>query len=280
MTEPIDPRIVRVGIEINKQIQWYESRSGQQSLRFQITGTKFANPLQNECSVIVSGLNRSSRDYLLTETSPYNKNKTPKRIIVEAGRESTGYHRLYVGDIVTAKPGPPPDVQVQLDAKTQSTQAGNIISVPGKALQSLSSIADRVARDIGVGLDFQATNKQISNYTYSGPALGQVKKLQQAGDVRAFIDDDMLYVKDLRKGLAGKMRVLSMNSGMVGLPRATEKGIEVDFLIDGETALGGTLRLESKFNKPLNGDYTIDQLKFDIDTHGDPFFYTATCTRR
>lgn len=279
MSEPIDFRRTRVGIEINGQIQWYENTFEQQSLRIRASGTKYANPLQNECQVTITGLNSQSREFLLTETSPFNKNKTPKRLIIEAGRDSTGYHQVYIGDIVSAIPSPPPDVDVQLDAKSENTQAGNIISVSGRALQKLSQIADRVARDLGIGLDFQATDKNIANYTFSGAAIKQVQKLQQAGDVRAFIDDRILYVKDLRKGLAGKMRVLNRDSGMVGLPRATEKGVEVDMLIDGETALGGTLRIDSKFNKPLNGDYSIDQLKFDIDTHGDAFFYTAISTR-
>ena len=70
-----------------------------------------------------------------------------------------------------------------------------------------------------------------------------------------------------------------MNSGLVGLPKITEKGVDVTFLIDGESALGGLLRLDSKFNKAASGDYTIDQLKFEVASHDDPFFYVATCTR-
>jgi hypothetical protein len=29
----------------------------------------------------------------------------------------------------------------------------------------------------------------------------------------------------------------------------------------------------------MNGDYVIDQLKFDLATHDDPFFYTGICSR-
>lgn len=280
MTESaVDLRRVRVGVEINGRMSWFENKPDANSIRLRISGTKYANALKNECTVTVSGLNRDSRDFLLTETSPFNQNKTPKSIVVEAGRVSTGLQRIYVGDIVTAIPSAPPDVDIQLSAQTKSSQAGNIISVSGLAMQSLSSIANRVAQEIGVGLDFQATNKQIANYVYSGGALGQVKKLQEAGGVRAFIDDEILYVKNLGSSLAGKMRVLNMNSGLVGIPKATEKGVEVDFLIDGPVSLGGSIKLDSKINKALNGLYTIDQLKFDIDTHGDAFFYKATCTR-
>ena len=45
------------------------------------------------------------RNYILTETSPFNKNKTPKKLIIEAGRVSTGTARLFVGDITASSPG-------------------------------------------------------------------------------------------------------------------------------------------------------------------------------
>lgn len=97
--------------------------------------------------------------------------------------------------------------------------------------------------------------------------------------MKAFIDDDMLYVKDQDKALSGRLRILNQKSGMVGIPKATEKGVDVTYLIDSESSLGGMLRLESKFNPALNGDYIIEQLKFDIASHDDPFFYQATCKR-
>ena len=97
--------------------------------------------------------------------------------------------------------------------------------------------------------------------------------------MRAFIDDDLLIVKDMGSVIRGAVRVLNLDSGLVGIPKATEKGLDVTFLIDRETKLGGMLRLDSRMNKALNGDYSIDQLKFDIATHEDPFFYQAQCTR-
>ncbi len=90
--------------------------------------------------------------------------------------------------------------------------------------------------------------------------------------MKAFIDDDVLYVKDRDKALSGKLRILSQKTGMIGIPKATEKGLEVSYLIDGESCLGGMLRLNSKFNPSLNGDYIIEQLKFDIASHEDAFF--------
>ena len=99
------------------------------------------------------------------------------------------------------------------------------------------------------------------------------------GDDYAIDPNDLLIVKDAGSVIRGAVRVLNLDSGLVGIPKATEKGLDVTFLIDRETKLGGMLRLDSRMNKALNGDYSIDQLKFDVASHEDSFFYQAQCTR-
>lgn len=269
----LDLRRIRVGIEVDGSAQFYEG------LRVKASGTKYANPLQNDCTVTISNLSRDTRDYLLTATSPYNDNRTPKRLILEVGRVSTGTFRLFVGDIVTADPSSPPDLDVTIRALTQNAQAGQIVSKSGQPLTTLNQMASGVANDLGLALDFQATDKNIGNYAYTGDALKQVEKLQEAGGVSAFIDDQTLVVKDAGKALSNRLRILSQDTGMIGIPKATEKGVKVQFLIDPQTALGGALRIDSKLNKALNGDYVITQLAFEVASHEDPFFYNALAVR-
>lgn len=269
----VDPRRIRIGIEVSGRINFYEG------MRVKASGTKYANPLQNECQVTIGGLSEEVRDFILSETSPYNANRSPKRLIVEAGRISTGLFRLFVGDIVSAEPNTPPDVEITIKAKTQNAQSGNIVAVSSGALSKLSGISQRVADEMNLGLDFQALDKNIANFSFSGAAIKLVNQLQETGNVRAFIDDESLIVKDYDKAASGRLKILNMNSGLVGIPKQTEKGVDVTYLIDSESVLGGMLRLESKFNKAINGEYVIDQLKFDVQSHDDPFFYIATCTR-
>ncbi|KNE28220.1 baseplate hub protein [Achromobacter spanius] len=272
----IDLRAIRIGIEVSGRTNYYSAQDG---MRIKASGTKYANATQNECSVTISNLRRETRDFLLTETSPFNQNRTPKRLVVEVGRVSTGLFKVYTGDIISAEPSSPPDVDIVLKSKTGNAANGAVVSKSAQATSKLSAIAAAIATDIGATLDFQALDKLIANYTYTGGALGQVNRLAEAGGVRAFVDDTRLIVQDFDKAVRGRVKILNMNSGMVGIPKATEKGVEVTYLIDGESVLGGTLRLDSKFNKSLNGDYKIDQLKFDVASHEDPFFYQATCSR-
>ena len=272
----IDLRAIRIGVEVSGRMNYYSAADG---MRIKASGTKYANATQNECSVSISNLRRETRDFLLTETSPFNKNRSPKRLTVEMGRISTGLFKVYEGDIISAEPSSPPDVDITLKSKTGNAANGTVVSKSAGPMSRLSAISASVATDIKAVLDFQAQDKLIANFNYTGGALGQVTRLAEAGGVRAFVDDGRLIVQDAGKAVRGRVKVLNMNSGLVGIPKATEKGIDVTYLIDGESMLGGLLRLESKFNRSLNGDYRIMQLKFDAASHEDSFFYQALCSR-
>ena len=108
----IDPRIVRVSIEVNGALKVYEG------LDIHVSGTKYGNSNQNECEVTIANLQKETRDYILTETSPFNTNKKPKKIIVEAGRVSYGPTQIFVGDITNSTVSQPPDITLKVKALT------------------------------------------------------------------------------------------------------------------------------------------------------------------
>lgn len=272
----IDLRSIRVGVEMASSMRYFRTVDG---VRVKASGTKSTNGTQNEAQITISGLKRETRDWLITETSPLIKSRKPRMATLECGRVTSGLFRVFAGDIMMAEPSSPPDVDVTLKIKTGAGANTSVVSRSTGPRGRLSEIAAMVAADLGVRLDFQASDKLVASYTYAGGVMGQVARLSEAGGVRAFLDDDRLIVQDAARPAKGRIKVLNMNSGMVGLPKVTEKGVEVQYLIDGESALGGMLRLDSKMNKAANGDYKIEQLRFDVASHEDPFFYTATCKR-
>lgn len=269
----LDPRLLRVSIEIQGQLKVLDG------LSVTASGTKVANATQNECEVKITNLDKATRDYLLTETSPFNKNRKRKQLIVEAGRVSTGYTLVFAGDITSAVGGQPPDITMTLKAATGDWSKGVIVanSLPGAA--SLSTVARRAASDLGLALDFQATDKQVSNYTFTGGALKQVDAIGQAGKVNAYVDDGRLVVKNSSAPLTGKTRILSIDAGMIGIPEFTEHGIKVKMMFDSRTVLGGGLRITSKMNPAANGDYVIFKLGFELASRDTPFYYIAEAKR-
>jgi hypothetical protein len=272
--QTIDQRIVKVSVEIGVRTHTY------QDLYISARGMKYANALQNECEITILNLNKQTRDYLLTETSPFNTNYVPKTITLEAGRQSYGTFRVYVGNVVAASVSQPPDIGITLKCLTGNFQKGNIIARNQPSQVSLSQVAKQVAKDLGTYLTFQAADKSISNFSFAGAALKQVEHLAFSGGVNVFIDDNTLVVKDQNVPLNNIVTVVNQNTGMVGIPELTEQGIRVVFLLDNRTVLGGTLRVSSVLNPAVNGDYVVYKLGFDIANRNDPFYYIAEAARR
>jgi hypothetical protein len=272
--DSIDFRILRVGIEISGEIKIFESPFG-----ITAKGSKFASATQNTCTVEIFNLSKADRNYLLTETSPFNKNRTPKKIWVEAGRVSTGTARMFTGEIVTSSPSQPPDIGLELKCQTGAFQKGNIVARSGMAKEKLSSLSKKVGQDIGTSTEFEASDKFIANYSYSGASLQQIDALAQAGNVDAFQDDETLVVKDRGKPRRNRVKIINANTGMIGSPEVTERGVKVQFLFDLDTALGGEIQLSSELNPALDGSYTIYKLDFELASRDTAWYYSAEASR-
>jgi hypothetical protein len=270
---PIDPRVIKVSIEVDGQLKIYDKHD------IKVSGTKYANKNQNECVVEISNIAKDTRNYILSETSPFNAVRKPKRIIVEVGRVGTGLQQIFIGDIVSATVSQPPDIVLTMRALTGNFQKGNIVSKSGGARIPLSALSKTVADDLGVGLRYEASEKTIGSYSYCGSAEKQIAELEKCGMIDAYLDDQTLVVKDMDKPLSNEKIVLNKNSGLIGLPETTEKGVRAVFLLENKTKLGGVVEIQSEINPAINGDYVINKLAFDASNFDLPFYWIAEGTR-
>lgn len=269
----VDQRVLRVGVEVDGQVNWYEG------LRITAKGSRAVTDTQNKCDVEIANLSRDVRNYLLTETSPFNENRTPKRLFVEAGRVSTGVAQVFAGDIVSSSPTQPPDIGLKLKAQTGAFKKGALVARSGLAKEKLSVLAQRVATDLETDLIFEADDKFIANYSFSGAMLRQVDALARAGGVDAYQDNETLVVKNRGAARRNVIKTVNSSTGMIGIPEATERGVRVKILYDLETDLGGLLRLTSQLNPALDGDYTVYKMDFDLASRDLPFYWILEASR-
>lgn len=266
MALSFDDRLLRVGVEVQNQIRWYEG------LQIAAQISKAAGPTQNDSTVRITNINKETRDYILTETTPFNENRVRKRLIVEAGRKSTGYFRLFEGDIVSVTASQPPDIMLTFKAKTGQWDKGNIVSKSNAAQTQLSVIAADAAKSMGLSLVFEATDKQIGSYYFVGAASKQVDKLAEAGGVTAYVDDGNLIVKDMGEPLRQTSHVLSLETGLIGIPEPSEQGIKCRYMLDPSSKLGGEFTLKSVMNPGLDGEYIIYKLAYEVSNRDEPFY--------
>lgn len=269
MTTQFDPRQIRIGVEVKNELQWFEG------LYIRATVTKVANAVANDATVTIVNIDKATRDYILTETTPWNFNRVRKRIVVEVGRQSYGMARIFTGDICEVTPSQPPDVAITIKAKTNAWEKGNIISKSNPERMQMKAIAQNIAQSMGLTLVFEAQDKAIRNYAFTGAASKQIEHLSELGRVNAYIDDTTLVVKDVGKSVASYTNVLSMDSGMVGIPEATEQGVRVTYLYEPTSKIGSLLEIKSVIYPGVNGKYIIYKMVYDISNRDDPFYIVA-----
>jgi len=268
----IDPRLLTAGVQIGSELVTFD-----QNFEIKARGVKFANALQNECDIEIVNMNKAHRDYLLTESSPFNSNRTPKLVTLSAGRVSTGLFSVYIGDVMTVTITQPPDIGLKLKCGTSHFKKGSVGRRSGGKVSTLSTIATGVASNLGLSLRNEAPEVNVSNYAHSGNALAEVDTLGKAGNCQCYVDDQHLILKKVNSPLSGSVLNLSENTGMIGIPELTEQGLKVKFLFDGSVKLGGAVNVTSKLNPAANGYFVIFKLGFDLTSRDVPFYYEAEC---
>lgn len=278
MVSTIDPRIVSLSITVNGRTKIYTA-SGSNPFNISATGTKYANALQNESQITISNLDKATQDYILSETTPFNLSTTPKTAVLSAGRDSYGTAKIYTGNIVSSSVTQPPDIGIVLKTLTGNFLKSKVITNSQPASATLQAIGGQVAQQLNLAFQFEATNKNISNYNFAGSSLKQVQLLNSMGNINAFIDDNTLIMKNAFIPLNGTTRILNIDSGMIGIPEFTEQGLRVTFLLDNKTVIGGGLDIKSQVYPAINGLYVIYKLGFNITSRDVPFYYIAEAAR-
>jgi hypothetical protein len=271
----IDNRVIKVSITIEGKINTFSG------LAITAQGSKYAGSTQNSCTIKIANLKKSHRDFLSTEGTPFKRLAASPRqfVILEAGRESTGVSKVFEGDIVLVTLAQPPDIWTTIKCLTTQFQKGNIISTSEPAVSKLSIICQKAANDMGLSLNFLADDKDIANYGYTGSASKQINKIAQLADVDVYVDDNILVVKNKNSPLSQGSRVISEETGMVGIPEFTDFGVNVRFLFDTKVNVGDVIRVVSKLVPAADGEYIIYKLNFDLANRAQNFYYIAE-TRR
>lgn len=275
-----DDRIVKIVFTYGNQTAVIDTSQDPSNPPFiSASGAKFVDVTQNECTLAVGNLSRDLRNALATNLTPFDYNQQRKSMQVWAGRVSTGMFLRYQGDIISAVPSQPPDIIMSIRSKTMQFFKNDIVAQSYAVTAPLSQIASDTAKSLGVNLRFEASERNISNYAYSGSATGQVQRLGALGPIDAYVDDGTLVCKNKGVALNDASHVLSQDTGMVGQVELTEYGIRVKCLLSPNVTLGGTLTLQSVQNPSLNGDYTIYRTGFEIATRDVAFYDVIEATR-
>jgi hypothetical protein len=151
-----------------------------------------------------------------------------------------------------------------------------MVAYAGLSTIQISQLASYIADAMGVSLVFEATDKSISNFSYSGPLYGLVVELQRTANIDAFLDDDKLIVQDRGKNLKDQIvSVSEADRNMIGIPTFFEWGVVAKVLADPSVRLGGAIRVNSLINPAANGDYVICKMDYELCSRDTPFYFNV-----
>jgi hypothetical protein len=271
MVSAFDSRIIKVTIEFDDGISTFEG------LNIRANGEKYMSALPGNCQCAIYNLTKSQRNYILTRTSPLNKDRSDIRMTIEVGRQSYGTFILFDGSIWRAAMTQPPDIGLILEAYTYGYSATQTVSKTYAPYSQLSQIAQSIANDLGMVLINHATDKIVGNVSHSGSVAQQVQQLNNIGGVIAYSSNNILYVVDAGKALPGASRIINSSTGMIGIPQITDYGCSTSVMMDNTINLGGSVTIQSMENPAANGIYYVEKIDFDVANREDPFWQILSC---
>lgn len=277
MTSAFDQRIARLGIEINGEFLNLEG------LDIRASGIKYFSPSSSQCTVRISNLTKEHRNYIVTKASPIifsNASRQAINMTLDVGRESYGTFRLFQGGVLAMNVTQPPDIGIILESLTNNYAISLINMNSYGPTVSFRTLAQKVADQNRLALNFRARNINVENYSFTGALAKQMEKLQQIGAVNVASDGETLTVLDTDQFIDEGNILLNLDTGMVGVPQPCEQGVIVKTLIFGSIKQGSKVTIDSQINPAVNGEYKVMQIHFDVANRDTPFFYTLVCSNR
>lgn len=273
MTSAFDDRLVTVGITIEGKTYTFN-----QDYYIMAAGEKLGSPNMGTGTLRIDNINKDLRNFLLTKTSPWvqqENNQAPilPLITLDVGRKSYGTFRLFQANAIACAPTQPPDIGLIFRTMQGVALLGQPLVLTMPAITLLSQIAQRTATNLGLALDFQATDRQINNFSFTGTSYRQIQKLAECGNVDVFIDNSSLVVKNSGTPRKGAVPLISKETGMIGVPVVTERGVLVRTLINNEVQIGGAIKIQSQINPAANGQWYVYRLGFEIASRDTPFYW-------
>jgi hypothetical protein len=265
-----------------------------QSLEMHVRIRKDALAIQNTCSIDVFNLSQNLRERLLSQFTAWNKRNLETgqpgytasyiNVLIQAGYYDQGKNTattIFSGQVALVSPfNGPPNIGVRIECYSQQLNKLNWITEPAPIKATFKEYVQWAGKQMGVSsvvCETSSDSVPISNMFASTHLVAELLvNIQDAykPNVAAFIDNNVLYVKDVNKVIS-TAQVVTVKE-FIGTPLWTEWGVDFMTLFDPNITLAGAATLESKMNPSLNQTFVISSLEYDLTSREIPFYVKAS----
>lgn len=252
------------------------------NVRFNVQ--KFQGQLQGKAKISICNLAAEDVEYLTTYMSPWVEIQKRKKIQLFAGYEGkTGL--IFSGDILKAIPTVPPDVWIHCEALGGYYNNMIVESFTIRGPISIGEVCKTIAGKLGVAFVSNASeevfNRKIDVFCHTGGLNNALKKINDLGLCFAWVDNETLFISDTEpQEPTGKaVRLISEQSGMIGIPEPGPVGVDMAILLDPSIQLGEPVELRSSRIPSANGIYYPYSIEHTGELRGNEWYTKLRCKR-
>jgi hypothetical protein len=210
-----------------------------------------------QCQMRVFGL-RNDLMNKLTTIGPVNTAIRAKNAItLTAGEEGGAMNTAFQGTILDAWAdyNAAPDVAFNIIAYAGLSAAVKPVSPTSyKGSTDVAATISQIAvEEMGLAFENNGVDVKIASPYLSGTALTKVRDLAQAADILWSIDRGTLAIWPRNGSRGGVVPVISPDTGMVGYPSLSSKGLTVRMLFNPNVKLGGDVEIQSAVTMACGG---------------------------
>lgn len=267
--------------------------------------SKAALAIQNRAVIDITGLSQTLREQLLSQFTAWNKRQVDTgqadqnwiNITVEAGYytpaatvaaggfatpENRQTSIIYKGQIVLCDlAAGPPNTTVRLTCYSRQIDKTTFISTPAPSQTTFYNYVKWAAQQMGFANNFICDTSYNDVVIYN-PArslyvnaalLIDIQNLYKP-DIAAFIDDDLLIVKDRNK-IINPSNISNVNE-FIGTPCWNEWGVDWTCMFDPTIKLAQATAIQSSMNPGTSGTYVVTALEYDLASRNGPWYVKSS----
>lgn len=283
-TVKLPKRRAYVDFQISTPTQDGQNAKRVEGLNVRFSVQKFRGQLQGKARISICNLSSADIEYLTTYMSPWVEIQKRKKIQLWAGYEDK-LGLLFSGDILKALPTMPPDIWLHCEAL--GGYYNNLITA-SFTLQgpiTIQAVCETVAQKLGVPFVNESSEKvsniQIDGFCYTGGLTNAVKKINELGICCVWVENEILYMADNEPEIPKNksVRLLTENSGLIGLPEPGPIGLDATMLLDPSIRLGDPIEVRSIRMPSINGLYYPYSLEHTGELRGNDWYTKIKCAR-
>ena len=219
----------------------------------------------------------------LTSIGTINPAIKAKNVIrIDAGDDDNGMHYVFQGNIFDAWAdyNAAPDAVfnvIAYDGMKDALKPVSAISFKGST--DVSTIMSGIAKTMGLAFEDAGVSVKLSNPYFPGTALMQVRSCAKAADINYNIDRGTLIIWPKKSSRVGEIPLISPDTGMVGYPSLSSKGMTVRTMFNPKVQLGRDVQIKSSV--PMaSGKWNVSNVSHALSCEmpGGPWFTTFQCS--